>query len=113
MADTSKIGAPIALAMAKEWAERYRKTVTDPEKERYAHCFGRDIIERILKEDGCQGIRIYYGLNEKEERVLMLVGVDEKGENLLPTTDELDPNDLNSIYDFGLPCPNNCPTNSL
>ncbi|MBY0435934.1 MAG: hypothetical protein K2U26_17725 [Cyclobacteriaceae bacterium] len=113
MADTSKIGAPIALTMAKEWAERYRKTVTDPEKERYAHLFGREAIERLLKVPDCAGIRIYYGLNEKEESELMLVAVNEKGDNLLPTTNELDLNDPNMIMDFSGPCPWHCPPNPL
>lgn len=41
-----------------------------------AHFVGRDLIEQILAQSDCQGLRIYYGLDEKGERELVIVGAD-------------------------------------
>jgi hypothetical protein len=48
-----------------------------------AHFMGRDIIEGILAQPGVNGIRMFYALNEVGLRQLVLVGTDEKGNNVL------------------------------
>lgn len=48
-----------------------------------AHFMGRNIIENILSQPGCVGIRFFHGLNELGIRQLVLVGVDKDGKNIL------------------------------
>jgi hypothetical protein len=43
----------------------------------------RAIIERILAQDTCVGIRLYHGLDAKYKRTLVLVGVTKHGSNLV------------------------------
>lgn len=40
---------------------------------------GREIIQRILNQPDCQGIRFYNALNELGEKTLVSVGIDSMG----------------------------------
>jgi hypothetical protein len=48
-----------------------------------AHFLGKNNIEKILAQPGCVGIRIFQGINESGIRSLILVGVHERGNNIL------------------------------
>lgn len=106
-------GKPIDLATAKAWAANYRATLPDPNKDTLAHFFGFTIIQKILAEPGCMGLRIYYGIDNLGKKQVMLVGADASGVNLLPTAMALDLNDENTIADVSFPCPSFCPPNPL
>jgi hypothetical protein len=60
--------------------------------------FPREVYERILAQPGCQGIRIYDGVDEKGAPALILVGIDKDGNDI--TAGELD--------EFQFPCPPFC-----
>jgi len=74
------------------------------------HFFGKDLINDILSEPEAMGIRVYYGSTTQPETgalqpQLIMVGVDEDGEDLL---------DKGKIVDISRPCPIFCPkTNGL
>lgn len=102
------------MSTAKQWAANYRATIKPGETE--AHYFGADIIQRLLDEDKSVGIRVYYAIDDKGKKQLLLVGVDTEGNNLLPeegaaaqSTEEGDP----VIVDNSSPCPPVCGTNPL
>lgn len=105
---------PIPLATAKEWTANYRKTIKPGDT--LAHYFGGNIIHKVLKETGCVGIRVYYAIDNKGQKQLLIVGVDENGDNLLPAKNvasgEEDPDD-NIIVDLSTPCPDFCASNDL
>lgn len=85
------ISLPDAAALTKE----YR--ANNPGA-RIGHFFGRDIIEEILNQEGCVGIRIYYGVDsDTGKRELVIVGANEEEDDML---------DL--IADFSKSCPTNC-----
>lgn len=87
-------GGAIALsagaAMTKEFRLRNPGSIT-------ARFFGKDIINEILNQEGCMGIRIYYGLDEDGNNQLVIVGAD---------SDENDMLDI--VADLSRPCPNVC-----
>ena len=66
---------------------------------------GANNVENILDQENCIGIRVYNGYDITDEKLnLVLVGVDENGEDLLE-------NEI--IYDrLGL-CPTICPIGGL
>lgn len=105
-------GDPIDLTIAKKWTANYRGTLESPE-EISAHYFGYEIIEQILGESDCVGIRIYYALDDVGEKKLILVGVDSNGENLLPIVGGRVTDGGPITGDASLPCPTYCPTNGL
>lgn len=103
---------PIPLATAKEWTANYRATIKPGET--LAHYFGGDIIQKVLKEAGCVGIRVYYAIDDKGQKQLLIVGVDENGDNLLPAeVAEARGEDDFIIVDKSTSCPPQCPGNGL
>ncbi|TAE86862.1 MAG: hypothetical protein EAY81_04950 [Bacteroidetes bacterium] len=93
-------GAPIALATAAQWTANYRNAAgTGVIK---AHFFGRDILEKILAQDGCMGIRMYYAINDEGVQQLILVGADAHEKDQVDGT----------VADFSIPCPSRCDTSS-
>ncbi|MCP4582456.1 MAG: hypothetical protein GY839_12665 [candidate division Zixibacteria bacterium] len=56
-------------------------------------CFGD-----ILEQQGCEGIRIYYGLNANSKFCLVLVGVNSNGDDM----------EDGEIFEIGSNCPPNC-----
>ena len=64
-----------------------------------ARFFGKDILNEILDQEGCMGIRMYFAEDADGNRELVLCGAD---------SDENDMLDL--IADLSLPCPDICST---
>ena len=49
-----------------------------------AHYFGKDVVEKIMKQPGCAGVRVYYSKKTNAKSGFMFVGVDKNGKDLLP-----------------------------
>ncbi|NRA12982.1 MAG: hypothetical protein HRT57_13595 [Crocinitomicaceae bacterium] len=64
---------------------------------RTAHFYRKEILNDLLAQEGCTGIRVYYGIDDNGEKELVLLGTDE-GENDM----------TNLIVDISTPCPNRC-----
>jgi len=75
-----------------------------------AHFFGYEILNQILNQSGCIGIRMYYALNDSGVQQVLLVGVSGKGENILPTslTGGKVTEGGGTIGDASFPCPSYC-----
>ncbi len=72
-------GSPIDANTAGDWTHAYQASV--PGDAAKAMFFGRDILESILAQDGCKGIRFYFGLSSgsvdlKGTMQLVAVGAD-------------------------------------
>lgn len=104
-------GGRIDLTTAKKWAKNFRDA-NPSSQEIISHYYGRDTLDQILAQTGCKGIRVYYGINENRQKELLVVGVDNKGNNMLPASSTLAPGD-NSIMDNSWPCPPICPPDDL
>ncbi|GEM_PF-3535336 len=44
--------------------------------------FNRDVIDNILGQNGCIGIRVYYGMHDDGKYTFIIVGVDAAGDDL-------------------------------
>jgi len=97
MAFTGDEGEKFPLETAAEWTANYRKNNPNGIK---AHFFGMNIINEILAQDGCVGIRSYYALDDNGVQQLIMVGVDK------------DENDLYTgiIAEVSIKCPPFCST---
>lgn len=74
--------------------------------------FNRTAIEKLLALPGCVGIRVYTGMNEEDQLCLILVGVNDKGEDLIiPTmsTAGLTVEGEGEVVEDGMRCPPSCP----
>ena len=50
------------------------------------HTIGRNIIEKILAQPGCTGIRFHHALNQEGQRTAVYIGMDANGNDLLRHT---------------------------
>ena len=101
MAFNGTEGSAILLSKAADLTKEYR--MRNPGT-RIGHFFGKDILNDIMEQEGCMGIRIYYGQDpETGEREVVIVGADAGEDDML----EL-------VADFSRSCPTHCSSsNSL
>ncbi len=98
-------GGRIDLTTARQWAQNYRSAYPNDIR---SYSFGRDILDQILSQPGCTGIRVYMAVTPQNERTLLIAGVNSKGETMLPSSPTVVPGE-NSILEFSFPCPPYCP----
>jgi hypothetical protein len=72
------IGYELGAKMVKDYSEKHN--------EFGSHFVGRNILEQILAQPGCIGIKIYKGLNEEGVQKYVLTGADEKGNDIFEVT---------------------------
>jgi hypothetical protein len=87
----------ISLQFALEWQKRYQESVKEGAKR--AHFFGRNILQEILYQEDCKGIRFYYALDDEGSRQLIAVGANADEQDLY--------NGI--IAEKGIACPPLCP----
>jgi hypothetical protein len=63
-----------------------------------AHYFGKEALQKLLDQEGCVGIRIYYAAQDDGTPELVIVGVDENGKDL----------EEGVILERNYPCPPYC-----
>lgn len=99
MAFTGDEAKEFPLNTAAAWTANYRKSNPEGIK---AHFFGNKIINKILQQPGCVGIRCYYALDDKGVQQMIIVGADR------------DENDMYNgvIAEVSFPCPPYCPNSS-
>lgn len=91
-------GGQISIERAAALTGEFRKANKNASCQREAHLFGRDNIEALLGQTGCQGIRVYHGIDpDTHSKEVILVGVDASGNDM-----------TNMILDLSLPCPDRC-----
>jgi hypothetical protein len=95
---TGKEDHAITLDMAREMVRRWRDHGTALPGGPDCEFFARDILDKILAQEGCVGLRIYHGRNAKGQHVVVLVGADADGNDLVD----------GDIAEEGLPCPPHC-----
>ncbi|WP_264559271.1 hypothetical protein [Flavobacterium sp. N2270] len=93
----------ITLQQAQEWAAAWRSNPNNTVK---AFLIPNVDLTQLLAEEGVQDVRAYVGIDGNNEQKLMLVGVDDNGNDLI--------NEAKGqfIYDFTQPCPEKCDINS-
>lgn len=98
MAFNGKEGGQITLAVGAAMTAAYRAANPNQTK---AHFFGKDILNSILGQTGCMGIRMYYGIDTDGVKQLVIVGVDADGHDL-----------TNLVGDLSTRCPTVCDADS-
>ena len=76
----ASIGEEIGLELGQQMVNAYHHK---QESDVNAYIVGREIIEKILNQPGCLGIKFYDAINEYDQKVLVYVGVDENGNSLI------------------------------
>lgn len=95
----------ISLVEAQTRATRWRAQSIEGNNFK-GSLISKEDLQGLVNEIGENGVRAYNGINDKGEYKLMIVAVDENGNDLI--------DDKNGfyIYDFTTPCPDKCDINS-
>ena len=80
---TAEVGEDIGYEAGAKMIKRYFDQNND---DVLAFFLGRNIIESILAQPGVAGIRMFNAINDNGIRQLVLVGADNKGNNILQYT---------------------------
>ena len=86
----------ISLEDAATLTAAYRSTISTGDT--IGEYFGGTAIQTILSQDGCVGIRIYYGIDSTGVKTLVICGVTSTGDDLYS----------GSLAEHGLKCPPDC-----
>lgn len=103
-----------AKRMTKRFREQKDSIMRDEHKGKHLipHCesFDREAFDKLLQNENCKGVRIYYGMNENENRIhAILVGFDAEGKDILPKEGAIMDGTDPVIIENGNGCPDNCP----
>ncbi len=92
MAFNETVGEIITLAEGAAMTKQWRDTNSNGN----AVFYGKDILNQLLEQSDCVGIRFHFAL-DNGKNTLVMSGVDADGNDL-----------LNMVADKGLFCPNEC-----
>lgn len=70
------IGEEVGYELGAQLVTNYQ--VANPNDTQF-YTIGKNIIEQILAQPGCEGIRFYNAYNEEGEKTLVYLGVDASG----------------------------------
>lgn len=101
-------GAPIEKVKADKWIKKY-KDKHPGKDEIIARFFGKDIVQKILDQKDCVGIRIYSAIGDNDESQQLIVGAREDGSNIWPKDAQAVTAEDAIIADASKPCPPYCP----
>ncbi|HEY8971793.1 MAG TPA: hypothetical protein VIM64_21980 [Puia sp.] len=80
--EVAKIGEEISHEMAADFVRSYENTYPNAT---IGYTVGRNIIDQILAQPGCAGLRFYNAINEFGQTTLVYVGVDAQGNDMMKT----------------------------
>lgn len=116
MSFTGNEGSPISRETAKKWTKNYEDAEIDIESGKTvikAHFFGKEKILKLLNQENCIGMRIYYAKNDNGDKQLLLVGAKSDQDDILPTDMQAASEEENIILDKSTICPPYCANNSI
>lgn len=96
MAFNGTEGSQVTLTEGAGWTKNYRDKMASGSK--VAHFVGKDILQEILGQAGCMGIRIYYGEESNGTQNLVIVGAGAEENDMV--------NGI--IAERCVPCPSRC-----
>lgn len=102
-------GEKISKAKAKKWVNNYKAKYGKDKNFLSSMLFDKKVVIDMLNEDKCEGLRVYNAIDDEGKEHFILVGTDEQGNNLLPSSEE-SLTESYSLLDNGERCPPFCPT---
>ncbi|MES2794447.1 MAG: hypothetical protein V4683_00705 [Bacteroidota bacterium] len=101
-------GRDLTLEQAKQKVQKFN--CNRKKEDIKAHYFSEALLRKILEQKDVLGVRVYYGMDEKSDLDMVIVGVTADGENKItvPVKGEKD-GGRSGYYSSAAPCPSYCP----
>lgn len=104
----------VNLATAVDYTQRYQRSAPASEKAGFFYAKG---LAELLAQPGVHGMRIYHGLDKNGAYRMVLVGVDEKGNDIVKAAPKRGTAKARAagdafLLDTHFPCPPYCATDS-
>jgi hypothetical protein len=93
--DFSAVGEEIGHKLGEEFIKAYQEKNPNGIG---SYQVGRQIIDQILAQPGCAGMRFYNALNEEGQKTLVYVGVDASGKDMIESTVVLADGSMDTSY---------------
>lgn len=77
---SAEVGAEIGLELGAQMISTYRQ---ENPTDTLGYFIGRNILEQVLAQPGCVGIKFYNAYNEAGKKTLVYVGVSANGNDML------------------------------
>lgn len=89
---------------AKKWMKKWKKMEKDYNKKTPVNGFLIPLVDlqEVMAEPDVKNVRTYLGIDDEDMEKLLIVGVDESGDDMI------DEAKGQFIYDFTQPCPPMC-----
>ena len=81
--DYAAVGKEISHEMGNDFIKAYETAYPDGPR---GFALGRIILEKILAQPGCTGIRFHHALNHAGQKTFVYIGMDANGNDLLRHT---------------------------
>lgn len=81
--DFAAVGGEISHEMGNDFIKAYETAFPDGPS---GFALGRNILEKILAQPGCTGIRFHHALNQEGQMTSVYIGMDANGNDLLRHT---------------------------
>ena len=100
----------ISLVQAIAMTQKYRlgnETILEPVMRNmqilpFSETFNREDFDKLLSQADCEGIRLYYGMDEELKVHIIAVGVNSRNEDLIA-------DQVAVLIENGIRCPTVCP----
>ena len=76
----AQVGEEIGLDLGTQMVKSYQEANPTDVK---SYTIGREIIDRILAQPGCVGIKLFNAINENGEKTLVYLGIDTDGKPIV------------------------------
>lgn len=116
-------GSFISLDEAKIMTARYRaekENILAPDYKgqdilSICETFNRAEFDYVLAQEGCAGLRFYFGMTEELKVKVIVVGVTSDNKDILPSSSAMlaEGDEGKGIVEYGRPCPPDCPETLL
>lgn len=102
----NKMGALIPLSRFEEMKTRFQKGI-GPDDVR-AVSYGRTVLQKVLAQKGCVGIRFYFAKDKDGKQTLVFIGVDKDGKDIKSPVNAKIEGDASETGGDGPCCPRHC-----
>ena len=99
-----KMGTTISLGEFNSMTEAYKASVSAEETRAVA--YGKTVLEQLLAQKGCVGLRFYLAKDKLGKTTLVFKGVDKDGNDIIPSNART--TDGGGAGGGGPLCPNKC-----